>query len=457
MLQAVISHAIHNKRPSSQPPTSCPPTSATPAINMSINKTPEPTPDSHTTTPSVSVGNTTTLKTRRGSSREKRTEGKLSRLSTRKRRSSRGSDPRDREISQRRKRGRREGEAERKKRETKGGRESSRRSRYENKENATPYSSVTSDSADTPVYTDTTASVDTPVYPTPPHPDTVITPLYPDILTSTQPSMVTPPHPDPDNSTPASADTQTSDVTTHLSQLVTQSMLATSPGDIPTLLTQSEEEVIEAASELEEVIEAASEPSENGSVETTGGPSEMLLLEPRTKDQSGGTFHPTSFSGDEDDIIDILVDREEGEISEDDREFLAPSTPSRLDIRPPTPSSSPYKTEAPERRRRGERRESELPPRKRRLVASDSVRRREEEERLHRRRSDRGCCRVGVPDSDPRRDRHSRSSGDRCSHGRCRGKSSRSPPHPPREKRLHPPSLPHHPHHHHRLSHSRRH
>ena len=353
-------------------------------------------------------------------------------------------------------------------------------------------------SADTPVYTDTTASVDTPVYPAPPHPDTVITPLYPDILTSTQPCMVTPPHPDPDNSTPAPVDTQTSDVTTHLSQLVTQSMLATSPGDIPTLLTQSEEEVIEAAgeleevieaaseleeevieaaieleevieaaselevieaaSELEEVIEAASEPSENGSVETTGGPSEMLLLEPRTKDQSGGTFHPTSFSGDEDDIIDILVDREGGEISEDDREFLAPSTPSRLDIRPPTPSSSPYKTEAPERRRRGERRESELPPRKRRLVASDSVRRREEEERLHRRRSDRGCCRVGVPDSDPRRDQHSRSSSDRCSHGRCRGKSSRSPPHPPREKRLHPPSLPHHPyHHHHRLPHSRRH
>jgi hypothetical protein len=428
MLQAVISHAIHNKRPSSQPPTSCPPTAATPAINTSINKTREPTPDSHATTTSVSVRNTTTLKTR-GGSREERTERKWSQLSTHKRRSSRGSDPRDGEISQRRKRGWREGEAERMRKER-----SSRRSRYENKENATP---STSDSADTPVYTYTTASVDTPphsdtpasadtpVYPTPPHPDTVITPLYPDILTSS----ATP-------TTPSPADTQASDVTTPVPEPVTQSILPTSPGDIRTLdkLTQSEEEVIEAASELtqseEEVIETASETSENGSVETTGDPSEML--------------------GDEEDIIDILVDREEGEISEGDREILAPS---RLDIRPPTPSSSPYKTEASERRRRrGERRESELPPRKRRLIASDSVRRREEEE--HCRRSDRSSSRVRVPDLDPRRDRHSRSSGDRCSHGRCRG---RSPPHPLREKRLrHPPSLPHHPYHH-RLPHSRRH
>ena len=483
MLQAVISHAI-NKPPASQPTP--PPT--TPAINPPNEKTNVPTPLPDTT---VTSRKASTMSRSCGGRRK--LEMKSSQLSVSRRKSSGRSNSRDCERNRQRKRGRREGEVIREDGEIKRMRRervgSWRRSgvvQSQNKENTTP----PTDSTNTPaVYLNTPPPPDTP-----PHLNTAVTPPHPDTPPPTDtgnpdtfpehpaPSSVSSVADDTDSSnTPSPAHTPipinsltSSEIMTPASENTTQSSCDGTQTPNVDSLTQDEEEEREevivpmTTSQLprdnvhshdtdllgvlsEEVIQQTSELFET---QSTGDPCERMSVEPSTKDQS----EPASEYPTEEDVIDILVDREEGEISGEDvdEDILAPSS---LDCRPPTPSSSPYKIGLLERRGRGEREGKELPLRKRRLVLSGSVDKRDRREgrsHHHRTRTDRSL--THVSDLEPHRDRHLRS--DRCRRGcRCRGKSSRSPP--PLDLRdrlrLHPPPLPSPYHHHHRSLHARRH
>ena len=159
----------------------------------------------------------------------------------------------------------------------------------------------------------------------------------------------------------------------------------------------------------------------------------------------------------EEDTITLFpeMEREEGELSGDDRGTISrspefrPKPPSPIEFRPPTPSSSPYKTGAEETRKSV----GSFPGKRRLLVTEDEWLRRKRnlEERKDVRKSEQCSAknRVRFPDLELHRDHTRRRHGPPMSERPClpprhwsRG-SSRSPPPPLRDRRLRPCN--HHP------------
>ena len=133
-----------------------------------------------------------------------------------------------------------------------------------------------------------------------------------------------------------------------------------------------------------------------------------------------------------DDVIDINIDREEGELSGDEGES---DVPLNVNFRPPTPSSSPYKIDM----------NGDSCTAKRSVAVNNRVRTRQ----CDRPKRTSVKSRLGIPDSVLYRDR----SQGRCHHRR-EGRSRITPP-PPLRHHLPPPPTYHHSHHH-RLCTSRR-
>ena len=110
----------------------------------------------------------------------------------------------------------------------------------------------------------------------------------------------------------------------------------------------------------------------------------------------------------DEDVIDIQIEREDGEILDGDDTSFAPTSPLGLNFSPPTPSSSPYKN-TPESEKKIEGGKS-----CRRLLVDERSRRGLGEE-FHSERSSRCSVRsrLRAPDLDLHQDRHLRRS--RCS------------------------------------------